>query len=89
MKNLVAVIGRYGPLVAALVVGVGGLSEAFFPGAAPILNAVSEALKTVGVQPDAGVLEELGAVVASSLLVYGGSRKTYNLVRDKYFPKEQ
>lgn len=89
MGKLFSAVGRFGPLVAALVVGAGGLAEVFFPGAAPVLTAVAETLKTVGVQPDADVLSGLGATVASALLVYGGSRKTYNIVRDKYFPKEQ
>lgn len=89
MGKLFSAVGRFGPLVAAIVVGVGGLAEVLFPGATPVLTAVAETLKAVGVKPDADVLSGIGGVVASALLTYGGSRKTYNIVRDKYFPKEQ
>lgn len=89
MGKLVGSVGRYGPLVAAILVGFGGLLSQFVPEARPVVDSIVTLLGFFGVQADAEVVAAVGGVIASALLAYGGTRKTVNIVKDKYFSKEQ
>ena len=83
MKAL-SVVGRYGPLVSAVLVGLGGLIGQFFPDAKPVVDSVVTLFGYFGAHADPDVVGSITGVVASALLVYGGARKTVNIVRDKY-----
>ena len=88
MKNALSAVGRYGPLVAAILVGTRGLVSQFFPEARPVVDSIVTLFGFFGAQADADVVGSITGVVASALLVYGGSRKTINIVKDKLAPKE-
>lgn len=88
MKNALAVVGRYGPLVSAVLVGLGGLLAQVAPQAKPLVDSVVTLFGFFGAQADAEVVSAFTGVVASALLVYGGARKTINIVKDKIAPKE-
>lgn len=88
MGKLVSAVGRYGPLVAAVLVGFGGLLSQFAPEAKPIVDSLVTLLGFLGANADAEVVASVTGVVASALLAYGGTRKTINIVKDKLAPKE-
>lgn len=81
MGNFLALIGRFGPLVAALGVGLGGLLTVVAPGAKPIVDAFVAFLGFFGATPDAVFTAEIASIVASLFLVYGSVRKLINLVK--------
>lgn len=81
MSKFFGYVSRFGPLVAALAVGLGGLIATVAPEAKPFVDSVVSVLGALGAQPDAAVLAEVTNVAASSLLVYGGVRKLIGLVR--------
>jgi hypothetical protein len=74
-------LGRYGPLVAAFVVGAGGIASIINPELKPVLDGVLGVFRLVGVAADPGLVGEIGVATASGLLVYGSVRKAINLVR--------
>lgn len=81
MSKFLGYVSRFGPLVAALAVGLGGLIEVAAPGAKPFVDAVVSFLSVFGAAPDAAIASEVTAVVASGFLVYGGVRKLISLIR--------
>ena len=81
MASFLSFVGRYGPLVAAFLVGVGGLIAVAFPAAKPFVDGAVAALGFLGAAPDAAVVSLVGEVVASGLLVYGSIRKLINIVK--------
>jgi hypothetical protein len=88
MGKLVGVVGRYGPLVAAILVGFGGLLSQVVPNAKPVVDSIVTLLGFLGASADTEVVAAITGVVASALLAYGGTRKTINIVKDKLAPKE-
>ena len=85
MAAFLKVISRFGPLIAAFLVGLGGV----IPGATPIVDGVISALGFIGVKPDAESAVFFTNLVASALLLYGSVVKGYKLIRNKFFPKPQ
>ena len=83
MAAILKVISRFGPLIAAFLVGLATV----IPGAEPILNSIVGVLAMVGITPDAQTAEQLGTIIAGALLLYGSVVKFYKLIRDKFFPK--
>lgn len=81
MAKYLSFVSRFGPLVAALAVGLGGLLAAVAPGAKPVVDGVVAFLSLFGVQPNAAVVGETTSVVASAFLVYGGVRKLISIFR--------
>jgi hypothetical protein len=81
MGKALSFVGRFGPLVAALAVGLGGLLDVVAPGAAPLTGALVAILGFLGAAPDAVLTSEITAIAASALLVYGGIRKVINLIK--------
>lgn len=84
MGKLFSVVGRYGPVAAAVLVGFGGLLAQFVPEAKPVVDGIVTLLGFAGAQADPEVVASIGGAVASVLLAYGGTRKTINIVREKY-----
>ena len=82
MSKFLGLVSRFGPLVAALAVGLGGLIATVAPEAKPFVDGVVSFLGLFGVQPDAAVLSETTSIVASAFLVYGGVRKLISLVKN-------
>lgn len=83
MSKALAFVSRYGPLLAALLVGLGGLIATFAPGATPFVDGFVAFLGFFGAAPDAAVATEVSGIVGSALLVYGGVRKLFNIVKEK------
>lgn len=81
MGSFFSLIGRFGPLVAAFGVGLGGLLTVVAPGAKPIVDAFVAFLGFFGATPDVVVTAEITSIVASLFLVYGSVRKLINLVK--------
>ena len=81
MSSFLTFVGRYGPLVAAFLVGVGGLIATAVPEAKPFVDGAVAALGFLGATPDAAVVSLVGEAVASGLLVYGSVRKLINIVK--------
>lgn len=82
MGSILKVISRFGPLIAAFLVGLVGV----IPGADSILQGIVTALGFLGIQPDAESAAMFGNLVASALLLYGSVIKFYKLIRAKFFP---
>lgn len=83
MGAILKLIARFGPLIAAFLVGL----AAAIPGGQSIIRGILDALALVGIVPDAQAAEAIGTVVAGALLLYGSIVKGYKLIRDKFFPK--
>jgi len=81
MSKFLGYVSRFGPLVAALAVGLGGLIAIVAPEAKPFVDSAVAVLGLLGVEPNAEALSETTSVVASAFLVYGGVRKLISLVR--------
>lgn len=85
MAAFLKVISRFGPLIAAFLVGLGGV----IPGATPIVDGVVSALGFLGIKPDAESAALFANLAASVLLLYGSVVKGYKLIRDKFFPPKE
>ena len=84
MATVLKLVGRFGPLVAAFLVGLGGV----IPGATPIVDGVISALGFLGIKPDAESAALFANLAASVLLLYGSVVKGYKLIRAKFFPPQ-
>ena len=81
MSKLLAYVLRYGPLVAALALGLNAVITPIFPAYAGILNSVLSALALFGVQPNQELVSLVGGVVAGVLALIGFGRKIIALVK--------
>lgn len=82
MSAILKIVSRFGPLIAAFLVGLGGI----IPGATPIVDGVISALGFLGIKPDAESAAMFANLAASILLLYGSIVKGYKLIRAKFFP---
>jgi hypothetical protein len=86
MSKFLAVILRFGPLVAAFALGLAAVLEPFVPGYTGILTSVLGLLGLVGVTPDQDVTGHIGELVAGTVALVGVSRKLYSLIKAKIAP---
>lgn len=82
MSAILKIVSRFGPLIAAFLVGLSGV----IPGATPIVDGVISALGFLGIKPDAESAALFANLAASILLLYGSIVKGYKLIRAKFFP---
>ena len=82
MAKIWQYILRYGPLVAALALGV----AAAVPNIAPIINQILSVLGFVGVVPDPNLAAQLGELVVGGLALLGVARKVWNLIKAYFTP---
>lgn len=81
MSKVMAVILRFGPLVAAFALGLAAVLEPFIPGYTGIVTSVMKLLGLVGVGPDQQLLEMLSAGVAGVVALIGVARKVWALIQ--------
>ena len=86
MSKVLALILRFGPLVAAFALGLAAVLEPFVPGYTGILTSVLGLLGLVGVAPDKDVTANIGELVAGTVALVGVSRKLYSLIKAKIAP---
>lgn len=86
MSKVLSYLLRFGPLVAGAALGVAALVSIWVPGYEGILNQILGVLAFVGVQPDQSIVAELGNLVAGVLVLVGGARKLYALVKAYFEP---
>lgn len=85
MRSFLALVLRFGPLVAAFALGLAAVLEPFVPGYTGIVNNLLGVLGFFGVVPDAEVVTELSGGVAGVLALIGFGRKFWSLIKAKYF----
>lgn len=78
MGKLLALVLRYGPLVAAFVLGLAAVTPADFK---PFADAVIAALSLFGVQPNAELLSNVGMAASGVLALIGVARKIISIVK--------
>lgn len=88
MANVLKVVLRFGPLVAAAALGLGAVLEPIVPGYTGIVTQVLSFLGVVGIGPDQDVVANIAAFVAGITALVGVVRKTWSLIQPKYFPKK-
>ncbi len=86
MANVLKVVLRFGPLVAAAALGLAAVLEPIIPGYTGIVTQVLSFLGIVGVSADAEVVQALATFVAGITALVGVVRKTWALIQPKYFP---
>jgi hypothetical protein len=78
MGKLLAVVLRFGPLVAAFVLGLAAVTPAELK---PVAEAIVSILSLFGVQAHAELLSNVGLAVNGILALIGVGRKIYSIVR--------
>lgn len=85
MSKVLALLLRFGPLVAAFALGLAAVLEPLIPGYTGIVNNILGVLGFFGVTPDTEVVSELSGGVAGVLALIGFGRKLWSLIKAKYF----
>lgn len=80
MNDALKFLRRYGPLVASALLAI----QAVLPNDA--VKGLLSLLNVVGVSSDPQATDGLVALVTGLVVLYGVGHKTYNLIREKYFP---
>lgn len=86
MGKVLAVVLRFGPLVAAFALGLGAVIERFVPGYTGIVTQVLSFLGVVGVQADQELVDAIASFVAGAVALVGVGRKLFSLIKAKFAP---
>ena len=81
MAKVMQYVLRFGPLVAALALGLAAVIEPLAPGYTGIVTSVLSLLGLVGVGPNAEIVELLATVVAGATALVGVARKLISIFK--------
>lgn len=87
MANVIQLILRFGPLVAAFALGLAAVLEPLVPGYTGILNMILSALGMVGIQPDPELVQLIGGFAAGVVALIGVARKVWSILKAAAQPK--